>query len=206
MDIVVVGSGKVGQALGRGWQKAGHKVTFAMRDPAKPEAADITGAGCGVSALEGAAAAGEVIALAVPWTALPGTLDALGPLDGKIVIDATNPLTSDLALALGFDDSAGETVAALAGSARVVKAFNTTGAGNMANSQYAGGKLMMPIAGDDAGAKDTVARLAADLGFDPVDVGPLTMSRCLEPLAMVWIRLAFAQQAGPDFGFAMLRR
>jgi len=78
------------------------------------------------------------------------------PLDGKIVVDATNPLTRDLELALGFDDSAGETVARLAPRARIVKAFNTTGSGNMADSRYGGGKLMMAIAGDDAAAKNVV--------------------------------------------------
>jgi predicted dinucleotide-binding enzyme len=93
-----------------------------------------------------AASAGDVIVLAVPWEAVPETL---GSLDGKIIVDATNPLTRDLELALGFDDSAGETVARLAPHARVVKAFNITGSGNMADSRYGGGKLMMAIAGDE---------------------------------------------------------
>jgi hypothetical protein len=105
------------------------------------------------------------------------------PLDGKIVVDATNPLTRDLELALGFDDSAGETVARLAPRARIVKAFNTTGSGNMADSRYGGGKLMMAIAGDDAAAKNVVLALATDLGFEAIDAGPLAMSRNIEPLA-----------------------
>ena len=90
--------------------------------------------------------------------------------------------------------------------ARVVKAFNTTGANNMADSRYGGGKLMMPIAGDDAAAKQTVMELASDLGFEPVDAGPLAMSRYIEPMAMVWIKLAIVQKQGRDFGFALLRR
>ena len=64
----------------------------------------------------------------------------------------------------------------------------------------------MPLAGDDADAKKTVMALASDLGFDPVDTGPLAMSRYLEPLAMLWINLAYAQGMGREFGFAMLRR
>jgi hypothetical protein len=94
----------------------------------------------------------------------------------------------------------------LASGARVVKAFNTTGANNMADSSYGGGKLMMPVAGDDAEAKRIVMSLASELGFESIDTGPLTMSRYLEPMAMVWIKLAIAQKMGRNFGFALLRR
>ena len=76
----------------------------------------------------------------------------------------------------------------------------------MADSNYPGGKLMMALAGDDTPAKEIVMALVADLGFDPIDTGPLAMSRYLEPLAMLWINLAYAQQFGPNIGFALLRR
>jgi len=157
--------------------------------------------------MKDAAAAGEVIVLAVPWGAVPDAVKALGALDGKILVDATNPLNPDLSLAVGFNDSGGETVARLAPGARVVKAFNTTGANNMGDSRYAGPtKLMMAVAGDDASAKASVMALARDVGFEPVDAGPLAMSRHLEPLAMLWISLAMVQRMGRDFGFALLRR
>ena len=205
MNITIVGSGNVGRALGEGWRKGGHSVTFAAREPAGGKAAELKKAGFTVATMADAATGADVIVLATPWDATPAAIKGLGSLTGKVVVDATNPLTATLELALGFSDSAGETVARLSG-ARVVKAFNTTGANNMANAKYAGGKLMMPVASDDADAKKTVMALAAELGFEPIDVGPLAMSRHLEPMAMAWIKLAYAQGMGREFGFAVLRR
>ena len=206
MNITIVGSGNVGRALAGGWKKAGHSVTFAARDPAGSNVAELKKDGYAVMPQADAAKSADVIVLATPWDGTAATIKALGSLAGKIVIDATNPLTANLELALGFSDSAGETVARLVTGARVVKAFNTTGANNMANSQYAGAKLMMPVAGDDAAAKQTVMTLASDLGFEPIDVGPLAMSRHLEPMAMTWIKLAYTQGMGREFGFAVVRR
>jgi predicted dinucleotide-binding enzyme len=205
MNITIVGSGNVGRALAGGWRKAGHAITFAAREPDGAKAAELKRQGFGAVPLDGAAATAGVIVLAVPWSAVATTIAALGPLAGKVLIDTTDPLKSTRELAVGFTDSGGETVARLSG-ARVVKAFSTTGAANMADSAYPGGKLMMAIAGDDVAAKQIVMALAADLGFDPVDTGPLTMCRYLEPLAMLWINLAYAEGLGPDIGFALLRR
>lgn len=90
--------------------------------------------------------------------------------------------------------------------ARVVKAFNTTGAENMADSRYAQGQPMMPVAGDDAAARQQVMALATLIGFDAIDMGPLSAARYLEPLAMVWIHLAFRQGQGRRFAFARMTR
>ncbi|MGA8294609.1 MAG: NAD(P)-binding domain-containing protein [Rhodoplanes sp.] len=143
MQILIVGAGNVGRALGRGWTRSGHKVTYAVRDPSKPDLEELRRQGASAISSSGAAAAAEVIALTGPWPAVDSGIKALGTLAGKIVIDATNPLTPDFSLAVGHTDSAGETVARLAPGARVVKAFNTTGFNNMADSRYAGGKLVM---------------------------------------------------------------
>jgi predicted dinucleotide-binding enzyme len=206
MNIVIVGAGNVGRALGAGWLKAGHKVTLAVRDPGSGNAAALKQQGFGIIAVKEAAPAADAIVLAVPWAALASVVNSLGSLAGKIVIDATNPLAPDMSLAIGQNDSADETVARLAPGARVVKAFNTTGANNMADSRYSAGKLVMLVAGDDAQAKATTMSLASDLGFEAVDAGPLAMSRHLEPMAMVWIKLAIVQKLGRNFGFALLRR
>jgi len=206
MNITIVGSGHVGRALGGGWRKAGHVVTFAMREPSGGKAADLKQQGFAVTPLADAARAADAIVLAVPWPAVEATIGALGSLAGKLLIDCTDPLAPGRQLAVGFTDSGAETVARLAAGARVVKAFSTTGAANMADSRYPGGRLMMAIAGDDAAAKQTVMSLAADLGFDPLDTGPLAMSRYLEPLAILWINLAYTQGLGPNIGFALLKR
>lgn len=207
MILTIVGSGNVGRALGTGWRKAGHVVTFATREPGGAKAAELKRQGFDVVPLSAAAAAqADVIVLAVPWSAVETTVHALGSLDGKIVLDPTDALTAGMELAIGLNDSAGETVARLAAGARVVKAFSTTGAANMANARSFATRPMMPVAGDDTEAKDIVRILAEELGFEAVDVGPLTMSRYLEPLAMLWMKLAYTQGAGTDFAFTVIRR
>jgi 8-hydroxy-5-deazaflavin:NADPH oxidoreductase len=205
MQIVIIGAGNVGQALGAGWRKSGHDVSYALRAATGKNADTVAAQGFRVVSLKETADA-DVIVLAVPWPAVAEALRAAGSLAGKIVIDATNPLTPELELALGFNDSAGETVARSAPAARVVKAFNTTGAGNMATAHAFVAKPMMPLAGDDAEAKATVAKLAEELGFEAVDAGPLKAARLIEPLAMFWIKLAYAQNFGRNFAFSLIRR
>jgi uncharacterized membrane protein len=106
-------------------------------------------------------------------------------------VDATNPLAPGLkGLAVGTHTSGAEELAKLAHGARVVKAFNTTGAENMADTTYPQGMPWMPVCGDDAQARERVMALATLLGFDAVDMGALRSARYLEPFAMAWIHLA----------------
>ena len=126
---------------------------------------------------------------------------------GRVLVDATNPLAPGLAgLSLGTTTSGAEQVAERARGAHVVKAFNSTGAENMADSRYAQGQPMMPVAGDDASARQQVLALATLIGFDAIDMGALSAARYLEPLAMVWIHLAFKQGQGRRFAFARMTR
>ena len=221
MRIAVIGSGNVGGTLGRRWATLGHDVVFGVRDPKRGAAAVKGGAGEGALpdrarvATPAQAVRGDdgwradVVLVATPWPAVASALSELGPgaLDGVVLLDATNPLGPGLRLESGPDGASGaEQVQALAPTARVVKAFNTTGAENMADAAYPGGVPMMPVCGDDAQARQRVMALATLIGFEAVDMGPLMAARYLEPFAMTWIHLAFRQGFGRRFAFGLLRR
>jgi hypothetical protein len=209
MDIAIIGTGSVGAALGRGWADAGHAVIFGSRHPQSDSVEalveSIGNQACSVPPDEAAEAA-DVIALAVPWGAARSTIEGLGGLSGKTLIDCTNPLAAGLKPAVGGDTSGAEEVAGWAPGAHVVKAFNTTGANNMADPDYAGTPLSMFICGDDADAKSTVAELTEDLGFEAVDAGPLDRARLLEPMARLWIHLAMSDGFSREIGFKLLQR
>ncbi len=209
MKIAIIGAGNVGGTLGKRWARLGHEVVFGVRQPHGEKAqAAVAAAGPGARAagVAEAAAAGEVVVLATPWGATRSAIDAAGGLAGKIVVDATNPLAGLEGLALGHTTSGGEQVAEWAPEARVVKAFNTTGSNNMESADYAGRKVVMPICGDDAEAKAAVLQLAEEVGFEAVDAGGLKSARLLEPMAMLWIHLAYAQGFGREFGWSIVRR
>lgn len=210
MNIAILGAGNVGGALGKGWAAKGHTIYFGVPDPNSEKVRaqlDSIGKNARAGSVHDAAEKAEVIVLATPWPAARDAILAAGRLAGKIVIDCTNPLEPDLSgLSLGHTTSAAEQVAQWAAGARVVKAFNTTGAGNMANTHYGDKEITMCIAGDDAASKAAVMKLAQDLGFEAVDAGPLRIARLLEPFAMLWIYLAVKQGLGPNIAFKLLRR
>ncbi len=201
MRIAIIGAGRVGTALGARWQAGGHDVVYGVRDPADPKHGDLP-----VQAVPDAVAGAEVVLVALPWAATEATLTGLGTGDA-VVVDATNPLAANARELIAHPELSGaELIAGWTGSSRVVKAFNTTGSGNMHEPRYDGASPLMPVAGDDAAAKEVVLGLARELGFDAVDAGPLSAARDLEHLAALWIRLAYPLGHGPDIAFALLRR
>ncbi|MGH9407544.1 MAG: NADPH-dependent F420 reductase [Terriglobia bacterium] len=209
MKIGIIGTGRVGAALGQGLAAKGHEVRFGAREPDGREVKQVvTGIGHGVSALNisDCARSSDVIFLAVPWDAALGVVRSLGDLAGKVLVDCTNPLRDDLeGLQIGTTTSAAEEIARVAGSAKVVKCFNTTGAKNIAQTNYHGQAIDAYICADDENAKQTVAALARELGFEVVDCGPLRSARWTEGLAMLWIYLCVKRQSGPDVAFKLLR-
>ena len=198
MKIAVIGSGNVGTALGDEWTAKGHQVVYGSRS-----CNDESSSRRKFASVANAIAQSEVVALAVPWDAVQSVLSS-NDLSGKIVIDCTNPIAPGFELAIGTTTSGGETVAKLAKGALVVKAFNTTGFGNMRNPAFGGTKLTMFYAGDDDSAKKTAEKLIADIGFDPVDAGVLKIARYLEPLAMLWINLSM--KMGRDIALQLIER
>ncbi len=209
MRIAVLGTGDVGSTLGTRWAEKGHQIIFGSRNPGRDDVRKLlakAGPNSKATGYEQAVAAADVSVLATPWEAAQQLLESIGDWTGKILIDCTNPLTPDLQLAVGVTTSAAELIAGWAHGAYVVKAFNSTGWGNMADPIYRGERITMFICGDNARAKDIVTGLAEDLGFEAVDAGDLVMARCLEPLALLWIRLAIVQKLGRDIAFKLVRR
>ena len=210
MKIAIIGTGSVGGTLGRRWARGGHDVTFGSRRPdsAKVRALlDEAGGNAKAASVREAAANADIVVLATPWDATADAIESAGDLTDKIVVDCTNPVAPNLAgLSIGHTLSAGEQVGAWATGARVVKAFNTAGSGTMADPSFNGQAAAMFICGDDTEAKSAVGRLAAELGFDVVDTGALATARYLEPMAMLWIQLAYGQGLGRDFAFKIVKR
>lgn len=207
MKIAILGAGNVGAALAKGWAAAGHDLRLGVRKTQDPEVLALAASlNAQATSIGEAASWAEVVVLATPWPAVADALAAAGPLAGKVLFDCTNPLKPALAgLELGLETSGAEKVAALAPGAKVVKIFNTIGADHMSDARIQGQPALMLYCGDDPGAKKIAHELAAANHFDPVDAGPLSQARLLEPMALLWITLAYKQGLGRNFGFALLR-
>ncbi len=203
MRVGIIGTGNVGQAIAKGLRNTSHEVRFGSRDPKEATVVD----GMKVEPQREVAAWADVVILAVPFSAVRETVQGLdgGHLDGKVVVDVTNALSPSRDLALGFNTSGAEELAKLVPRARVVKAFNTVFARNMSTGKVAGEPLALFVAGDSGAAKDSVMRLGREIGFDPVDAGPLKAARYLEPMGAFQISLAFGQKLGPGIGYRLVR-
>jgi len=208
--VGVIGSGQVGRALAAGFAAHGHEVTIGTRQPEENDELQAWSAqhdNVAIGTFAGAAEAGEIVVLATRGTAVEQAIQTAGPqhFAGKVVIDATNPLDHSAggpALAIGHTDSGGETVQRALPDARVVKAFNTVNNALMADPGFAERQPMF-IAGNDDGAKATVAELLTDFGWDAFDVGGIERSRELESLVILWA--AIGQRRGAwDHAFTLV--
>jgi NADPH-dependent F420 reductase len=189
MRVAIIGTGR----MGRGFATAlapRHEVTVGSRDPDRArKAASATGATRGATYAEAAAGA-EVVILTVPWEAMEDTLGQLGELDQTVVVDVSWPARKQQRDALKGSSTA-EQIQRRLPNARVVKGWNHVHAQHLTAPEVDGIAASVLIAGDDAAAKRTVSALAADMGFHPVDVGPLKATRDLERLVavMLFVRL-----------------
>ena len=190
--IGIIGKGNVGKALQAGVQRAGYETRM-------------VGKGGGV---RDTAAWAEVVILAVPYGALDAVAAEIGTAaNGKPVVDATNVLTKEGGLAVGFTASGAEQLQKKMPGAHVVKAFNTIFAQNMGSGKLKNTALFMPAAGDDANAREAVLQVARDIGFDAVDAGPLANARLLEPFGFLNIQLGYVvnKGLGAGIGFSLVR-
>jgi hypothetical protein len=196
MKIGILGSGNVGQVLGRGFISRGHEVKMGSRAANNEKSvawAKELGARASTGDFAEAARFGEVVVLSTLWAGTENALRLAGPenLAGKVLIDTTNPLVmtpgAPPALALGNTDSAGEQVLRWAPKARVVKAFNIIGHAHMVDPQFPGGPPDMFFCGNDAAAKTTVAEILKSFGWSTIDIGGIDGARVLEPLCVLWL-------------------
>jgi len=183
--IGIVGSGRVGGAIGAVWVKVGHEVMFSSRNIENDKAlAARLGGGARAGTPREAAAFGEVVMVSVPYGALPAVGKDLGDLlKGKVVIDTCNPFPGrDGKIAeWAREKGAGLASAELLPGARLVRAFNAIGAARMGSAHEEPGRVGMPIAGDDAQAIEIASRLIREIGYEPVLVGGLAKGKHLVP-------------------------
>lgn len=209
MNIGILGSGDVARALAAGFLERGDDVMLGTRDPEKLKQWLGEHSKASVGSFADAASFGEIVVLALLGSATISVLQQAGAsaFDGKVVIDATNPLRFDEhgpQLFVGFDDSLGERVQRALPKARVVKAFNTVGSPEMVHPSFEGGPPSMFVAGDDAAAKDAVNGILRDFGWDVVDLGGIAASRYLEPMCMAWVVYGMRRNAW-HHAFKLLR-
>ena len=191
--IGVLGSGDVGKTLAAGLKKHGYEVRIATRTPAKLAEFSAT-SGITAGTYETLAAWAEALVLAVKGSAAVETLGLAGTsnLDGKIVVDPTNPIADAppvdgvLRFFTGPNESLMERLQAAYPKARFVKAFNSVGNARMVDPQFASGKPTMFYCGNDADAKRDVAKIIEDLGWEPADMGGAAAARAIEPLCQLW--------------------
>jgi len=190
--IAVLGSGVVGQVLADGFLKKGDEVMRGSREPGK--LADWAGASGGRTGTFAEAAFGEIVVLAVKGGAAAAVLDGAGAanLDGKVVIDATNPIADAppvngvISFFTGINDSLMERLQKHVPGARFVKAFSCVGNAFMIDPDFGGTKPTMFICGNDAEAKATVTGILRRFGWDTKDMGAVESARAIEPLCMLW--------------------
>ena len=214
MNIGIIGAGNMGAGLGKLWAEAGHHVVFSYsRDDKKLyELATAAGANAKAGMIQEAAAQ-DVILLAVWLPALEEIIRAAGDLDGKVIITCVSGLQPDftgqtVGLATDLKVSVAETIQQLIPNAKVVEAFNTTFAEIIASDsrQFGSDSPSVFYCGDDVEAKQIVANLIEDCGYDAVDAGKLLVARTLETLATAWVQFAVSSHLFPNLGLKALRR
>jgi 8-hydroxy-5-deazaflavin:NADPH oxidoreductase len=209
MKVTVIGAGNMGSAFVKQLVRAGHQVSVTARDSAKAAQVAAAHPGARAVAVAGAASGADAVVLATGYGDAATALQAVGDLQGKVVIDITNPLTADyMGLTLGHSTSAAEEIAKAAPGAEVVKGFNTVFAQVLNDGADFGDgrKVTVFVASDSARARQTATTLAQSMGFDVVDAGGLKNARYLEPLAGLNIYLGYGAGLGTAIAPTWIRK
>ncbi len=211
MRIGILGSGRMGAKLGTLFARAGHEVVFSYsRDPRKLQRlARRAGHGARASTVPEAVQQSDVLLLAVNWSRLSDVLKQAGALRGKTVISCCLPMSDDDSrLVVARSTSGAEVLARKIPQAKVVGAFGTV-PGEVLFDVYAARRRKerpsLVYYGDHKGAKRLAARLIRDVGFDPVDAGPLSIARYAEPFTLLIAQLAYEGKRGPRLAYRLLR-
>ena len=207
MQIGILGSGLMGGKLGTIFANSGHEVVFSYsRDESKlsrlaREAHGVARAGTPAEAAQDA----DALLLAVHWTRVDDVLAQAGDLSGKVIVTCSLPMDADdTELVVAHTSSGAEELARKVPGARVVSAFNTVPSEvlfSVSESAASAAAPSLVYCGDHEDAKAVAARLIRDVGFDPVDAGPLRVARYTEPFALLNAQLAYEGDNGPALAY-----
>jgi predicted dinucleotide-binding enzyme len=205
--IGIIGTGDMGDSLGVRLAGLGYPIVYGSRDPEGAKAQGVvaqTGHGAVATSQREAAQAGEIVVLAVPWPAMETVARNLGSLDGKIVIDISFPHEQgdDGYYVPLLETSSAEMIQQWNPGARVLKTFALQASYVIDDPGVVGGPVTIPLAGDDRAAKEQIADLIIEMGLDPVDAGPLRLSRELEAMQRLYgVPFFQRRQAAWEFYF-----
>lgn len=211
MRIGILGSGLMGGKLGTSFARAGHEVIFSyarsqqkLKRLARQAKANAR-AGTPREAVQEA----DALLLAVHWSRIDDVLKLAGDLSGKVVVTCSLPMNDDdTGLVVAHTSSGAEELAKRIPKARVVSAFNTVPSEVFFGVFEARRKARRPslvYCGDDSRSKRVAAELIRDVGFDPVNAGPLRIARYTEPFALLIGQLAYEGKGGPELAYRFER-
>jgi 8-hydroxy-5-deazaflavin:NADPH oxidoreductase len=209
--IGILGSGLMGAKLGTLFARAGHEVVFsyARSEQKLRRLAHEAGARARAGTPAEAARQADAVLLAIHWSSIDEVLQQAGSLDDQVLISCSLPMNAeDTALIVGHSSSGAEELARKVPRARVVAAFSTLPSEVLFSIFDARGKADPPslvYCGDDEQAKELTARLIRDVGFDPVDAGPLRIARYTEPFSLLMAQLAYEGGASPQLAYRFAR-
>ena len=211
MRIGILGSGLMGGKLGTIFARAGHDVVFsyARSEQKLKRLARQAGENAQAGTPSDAARHAEALLLAVPWSRVNDVLKQAGSVSGKVIVSCSMPMTADDSeLAIAHTSSGAEALAKKARRAHIVSAFSTVPSEvlfSVFDKRRRATRPSLVYCGDNRKAKQVAARLIRDVGFDPIDAGPLRTARYMEPFTMLVAQLAYEGRSGPQVAYRFER-